>query len=193
MSYPKGSAYDERVAKLASTGAAMHGEADLVEAFLPRRVLDAGCGTGRVAVELARRGMDVVGVDCDAEMLEAARAKPEAVEWLLGDLSNSEVLGGRAFDLVVMAGNVMIFVEAGTEADVVTTVAGALGPAGVLVAGFSLVPGRIGLDDYDRACRDAGLELTARWSSWDRAEFSTESNYAVSVHRPHPEAPEGMI
>lgn len=187
MSYPRGSAYDERVAKLASSGMAMHGEADLVEAFLPRRVLDAGCGTGRVAVELARRGMEVVGVDSDADMLQAARAKPEAVEWLHGDLSNHEVLGGRVFDLAVMAGNVMVFVKAGTEADVVTTLAGALGPGGVLVAGFCLVPGRIGLDDYDRACRDAGLELTARWSSWERAEFSAGSDYAVSVHRRRPE------
>ena len=40
-----------------------------------RRVLDAGCGTGRVAIELARRGIEVVGVDADPDMLERARRR----------------------------------------------------------------------------------------------------------------------
>jgi 2-polyprenyl-3-methyl-5-hydroxy-6-metoxy-1,4-benzoquinol methylase len=52
----------------------MHGEATFVEGLGVRRVLDAGCGTGRVAIELARRGLDVVGLDADPGMLSAARA-----------------------------------------------------------------------------------------------------------------------
>jgi len=62
----------------------MHGEATFVEALGVRRVLDAGCGTGRVAIELARRGLDVVGVDADPGMLSAARAKAPELEWALG-------------------------------------------------------------------------------------------------------------
>ncbi|MFM2071639.1 MAG: hypothetical protein RLZZ623_1902, partial [Actinomycetota bacterium] len=52
-----------------------HGEADCIAAFGPATVLDAGCGTGRVAMELHRRGIDVVGVDLDADMLERARRR----------------------------------------------------------------------------------------------------------------------
>src|SRR5919204_5229355 len=53
----------------ARAGENVHGEADFVESFHPGSVLDAGCGTGRVAIELARRGIEVVGVDLDPGML----------------------------------------------------------------------------------------------------------------------------
>jgi ubiquinone/menaquinone biosynthesis C-methylase UbiE len=43
--------------------------------LLGRRVLDVGCGTGRVAVELAERGSRVWGVDPSAEMLAEAKAR----------------------------------------------------------------------------------------------------------------------
>jgi SAM-dependent methyltransferase len=43
-----------------------------------RRVVDLGVGTGELAVELARRGYDVVGVDCSAPMLAVSRAKAAA-------------------------------------------------------------------------------------------------------------------
>jgi SAM-dependent methyltransferase len=48
------------------------------EAFAPldgRSILDVGTGTGRAAVELARGGARVVGVDASAEMLEVARTR----------------------------------------------------------------------------------------------------------------------
>ena len=38
-------------------------------------MLDAGCGTGRVAIELAARGFSVVGMDLDEAMLDTARAE----------------------------------------------------------------------------------------------------------------------
>src|SRR5262245_37948055 len=67
--------YDARWERLAAAGGAVHGEADLIASLRPDAVLDAGCGTGRVAIELARRGIEVVGVDLDADMIEAARRK----------------------------------------------------------------------------------------------------------------------
>ena len=57
----RGDAYDARWVALEAAGRSVHGEADLVEALLGEAeipspaVLDAGCGTGRVAAELARR------------------------------------------------------------------------------------------------------------------------------------------
>ena len=67
----RGRAYDARWAGMEAAGRPVHGEADLIESLLDEgaastgrgAVLDAGCGTGRVAIELSRRGVDVVGVD----------------------------------------------------------------------------------------------------------------------------------
>ena len=67
--------YVARFRRLAADGADLAGEARLVDAMLPPggRVLDAGCGTGRVGAALFERGHDVVGVDADAVLVEAAR------------------------------------------------------------------------------------------------------------------------
>lgn len=175
--------YDDRWAEMEAAGENVHGEADLVEALAApggrRTVLDAGCGTGRVAVELARRGFDVVGVDVDGSMLDQARAKDPAVPWVEADLATLDL--GRPFDLVVSAGNVMIFLEPGTEAAVVARLAAHLAPDGLLVAGFQLDPGRLDLATYDRHAGAAGLDLRHRWSTWQRDPYSG-GGYAVSVH-----------
>jgi SAM-dependent methyltransferase len=158
-----------------------------------RSVLDAGCGTGRVAIELARRGLDVVGLDADPGMLSAARAKAPELEWVLGDLSDFGLSddGGkqRRFDAVVMAGNVMIFVVPGTEGAVVDHVAAHVRPGGVVVAGFQLIPGRLSLDHYDDLASSAGLTLAERFATWDRKPWTPGGDYAVSVHRRGDEAP----
>ena len=133
-----------------------------------------------MAIELARRGVDVVGVDLDPSMLAVARAKAPHLTWLAADLATVDA--GRAFDVVVLAGNVMIFLTPGTEARVVANLAGHLRPGGALVAGFQLQPGGLDLAAYDRHCVAAGLRLEGRWATWDRAPFEG-GDYAVSVHR----------
>jgi 2-polyprenyl-3-methyl-5-hydroxy-6-metoxy-1,4-benzoquinol methylase len=167
----------------------MHGEATLVEGLGVRSVLDAGCGTGRVAIELARRGLEVVGVDADPGMLSAARAKAPDLEWVLADLADFELLeadGRRRFDAAVMAGNVMIFVVPGTEGAVLEHVAAHLHPGGLVVAGFQLVPGRLSLERYDELAAAAGLTGAERFATWDRDPWVPGGDYAVSVHRRAP-------
>jgi SAM-dependent methyltransferase len=183
---PRGKRYDERFHELEAQGLDVHGEAACVEALLaerqgdqPARVLDAGCGTGRVAIELAARGFDVVGVDLDPVMLDAARLKAPKLEWVLGDLA--ELRLRRVFDAAVMAGNVMIFVGPGTEERVLARIGAHVVPGGLVVTGFQL-SGRLTLDDYDAAADRAGLEPAARYSTWNRDPF-TGGDYAVSVHR----------
>src|SRR6188768_254715 len=116
-----GDAYDARWKEMAAKGESIHGEADFVCRFQPTSVLDAGCGTGRAAIELAGRGIDVVGVDLDDSMLAAARAKAPDETWINADLLDVEL--GRTFDVVVLPGNVMIFLAPGTEAAVVANLA----------------------------------------------------------------------
>ena len=184
----RGDEYDARWAALESEGRSVHGEADFVAALSPTTVLDAGCGTGRVAVELARRGITVVGVDRDPTMLAAARRKAPDLPWSEQDLSRldlADVPGApSAFDLVVAAGNVMIFLAPGTEAATVARLADHLTDDGLLVAGFSLTHAAYGLERYDADCAAAGLALEARFATWDRERWVPGGDYSVSVHRP---------
>ena len=158
----------------------MHGEATFVRAYEPATVLDAGCGTGRVAIELARHGIDVVGVDVDASMLDTARRLAPDLTWIQSDLTTLEL--GRTFDVVVMAGNVPLFTPPGTHAALVAGVARHVAAGGRLVAGFSVDRG-YGIDDYDAHANAAGLTLEERFATWDRAPWDVGSAYAVSVHR----------
>jgi SAM-dependent methyltransferase len=184
---PRGSDYDERFDALARSGRDVHGEASFVMGYQPRSVLDAGCGTGRVAIELARRGVDVIGVDVDPEMLAAARLKDSGVEFLKADLSDFTLVTAdgtpKMFDFIVAAGNVMIFLRPGTETTAVTKMAAHLSPSGVLVSGFQLLADRYSLVAYDDACAAAGLELAERFSTWTRDPWSVDSGYVVSIHR----------
>lgn len=176
-----GDAYDARYEERAAAGEDVHGEVAFVQRFRPQSVLDAGCGTGRVGRELARRGVQVTGVDLDEEMLATARRKSPEVEWLLGDLSTIQLDGH--FDAIVMAGNVMIFLTPGTEGAVVHNLARQLNPDGVIIAGFQLMRGQLNIEGYDELCAAAGLSLAERWSTWERGAWIAGGDYAVSVHR----------
>lgn len=164
--------YDDRWACLDDP----HGEADLVAAYRPATVLDGGCGTGRVAIELARRGIAVVGADPDPDMIAAARAKAPELRWLGVGLEDLDL--PERFDVVVLAGNVVPY--AADRPGVVAGCVRHLAPGGRLVAGFTLQPGWPTLAEYDAWC--AGLTLEDRWSTWDRAPYEG-GGYAVSVHR----------
>jgi 2-polyprenyl-3-methyl-5-hydroxy-6-metoxy-1,4-benzoquinol methylase len=165
-----------------------HGEADFVESLCvgggsATTVLDAGCGTGRLGIELHRRGIKVVGVDLDEDLLSRAQQKAPDVRWALADLADMEL--ARDFDVVVMAGNVMQFCNVDQRAHVVHTCARHIKPGGALVAGFSLQLGDIApldLDTYDKMCESAGLTRVERWATWDRQPYAG-GDYAVSVHR----------
>ncbi len=175
---PSAEVYDERWARLEAAGAHPHGEADLVMSFGPSRVLDAGCGTGRVAIELDRRGVEVVGVDLDAGFVAAAQRKAPTLDWRHDDLATMRL--GRRFDVIVLAGNVMIFVAPGTEQAVLENLADHLAPGGHLIAGFALDGGRLSLGAFD-ACADmSGLSVVGRFATWERDPFA-DGDYAVSV------------
>ena len=186
---PRGDAYDAQFQALAQAGEDVHGEAHFVASLGVTTVLDAGCGTGRVAIELARRGIDAVGVDLDATMLAVAQRKAPYLPWYAGDITTIELTMPEAlaqrclFDAVVLAGNVMIFLAPGSEVAAVANLARHLAPGGALVAGFQLLPGGLTLAQYDAYATQAGLVLAERWATWDRQPWSATSDYAVSVHR----------
>ncbi len=175
-----GDSYQRRFDELATQGRDVHGEASFVMALSPATALDAGCGTGRVAIELSRRGVVVVGVDHDPSMLATARQRGPEVTWVECNLVDLAL--GRHFDVVVMAGNVALFTPPGTEAALVAGCARHVGVGGALVAGFQLGRG-YEVRTYDEHCLRAGLELVERWATWDRLPWPGDGGYAVSVHR----------
>ena len=174
--------YFTRWQRLEATGQSSHGEADLIESLGPRSVLDAGCGMGRVAIELDRRGIDVVGVDLDDDLLEFARQSEPSIRWVLADLATMSL--GRTFDVVAMPGNVMIFCRPQDRAAIIRAAVAHLAPGGQLVAGFELQPGAgaLTLDEYDRLCSECGLQLVRHCSTWEGDGYSG-GTYAVSIHR----------
>jgi 2-polyprenyl-3-methyl-5-hydroxy-6-metoxy-1,4-benzoquinol methylase len=179
--------YHARWERLEATGTAAHGEADLIEALVREvpvdgPVLDAGCGMGRVAIELHARGLSVEGVDLDDDLLSYARRDAPHIQWHFGDLAAVQL--PRRYGVVAMPGNVMIFCRPEDRAPIVANLAAHLDAGGLLVAGFGLErhSTAITLDEYDAACVRAGLALHDRYATWERDPFDG-GPYAVSVHR----------
>jgi predicted TPR repeat methyltransferase len=181
----RGPEYAARFDALEASGADVHGEAAFVDALLRggSKVVDAGCGTGRVGRELARRGHHVVGIDLDASMLAVAKQRSPELTWLEADLL--EVTGadvGAPVDCVVMAGNVAVYLTPGTERDVVAAVASWLAPGGLLVAGFA-TDRDVSPADYRAFCAEAGLVEASAHAGWDGAPAGDGDDWVVLVHR----------
>jgi SAM-dependent methyltransferase len=78
---------------------------ELADELNAETIVDYGCGTGQLAVALARPGRRVIGVDPAKAMLDLAqtRGRSNLVEWIWGDIS---ALDARDLDLAVMTGNI---------------------------------------------------------------------------------------
>jgi len=170
--------YDAKWKLMADRGEDPHGEVAFVQRFDPTTVLDAGCGTGRVATELAARGVHAVGTDVDEHMLGVAREKAPQLEWVCSDLAELQL--GRTFDVVVMAGNIILFVTPGTEAAVVAGAGRHVAAGGFLIAGFQLGRG-VEIDQWEQWLISAGLQPLARHGTWSGDEFQAGGDYLVSV------------
>ncbi|MGD9749906.1 MAG: class I SAM-dependent methyltransferase [Acidimicrobiia bacterium] len=179
--------YVERFRKMAAEGADLAGEARFIDAVVGRgaRILDAGCGPGRVGGELHRRGHTVIGVDVDPVLIEAAGVDHPGPTWLVGDLAELDLPAAgitEPFDAIVSAGNVMTFLAPSTRTEVLTRLGRHLADQGRLVVGFGA--GRdYGFDAFRADAAEAGLAIELELSSWDLRPFTPASEFLVAVLR----------
>jgi SAM-dependent methyltransferase len=179
--------YIERFRAMAAAGRDLHGEARLIDAMVRRhaRILDAGCGPGRVGGRLHELGHDVVGIDIDPTLIAAAEEDHPGPRWIVGDLATVDrrSMGGQpAFDVIVSAGNVMTFVEPAGRRPALTNLARMLADDGRLVVGFGAGRG-YEFDDFDADASAAGLRYDLRLATWDLRPWAPESDFLVAVLR----------
>jgi SAM-dependent methyltransferase len=181
--------YAARFRDRAATGSDVHGEAAFVDGLVagPARILDAGCGTGRVGVRLAELGHAVVGVDSDPAMVAQARLEAPDLEWRVADLAGLDL--GREFDVVVLAGNTVPLLEEGTLSAVCARLAAHTAPGGLVVCGFGLDAGHLPggcpvtpLAEFEDAMTATGLVLRRRLGGWGAEAWSPGEGYVVTVH-----------
>ena len=180
-------AYVQRFRRLAGQGMDLVGEARLVDAMQPRgsRVLDAGCGPGRVGGFLHEVGHGVVGVDVDPVLIAAAEEDHPGPRWLVGDLAEMDLPArgiDEPFDAIVCAGNVMTFLAESTRVPVLRRLVAHLRPEGRAAIGFGAGRG-YDFDQFLADAREAGWTPDLLLSTWDLRPFTPGSDFLVAVLR----------
>jgi SAM-dependent methyltransferase len=179
--------YIERFRSMARAGEDILGEARLVDAMVPRRarILDAGCGPGRIGGALAAAGHLVTGVDVDPDLIAAARHDHPGPRWMVGDLAELDLpgSGGTApFDAIVCAGNVMTFLAPSTRREVLTRLGTHLAEGGRVAVGFGAGRG-YEFDEFFGDVAAAGLAPDLVLASWDLRPFTEDSRFLVALLR----------
>ncbi|GBG36800.1 class I SAM-dependent methyltransferase [Mycobacterium montefiorense] len=180
--------YIERFRAMSRAGDDLAGEARFVDAMVPRgaRILDAGCGPGRLGGYLATAGHHVVGVDVDPALIAAAEQDYPGPQWLVGDLAELDLPArgiAEPFDVIVSAGNVMAFLAPSTRGQVLRRLRAHVADDGRAAIGFGA--GR----DYEFAdflgdAEAAGFAPDLLLSTWDLRPFADDSDFLVAILRP---------
>ncbi|CAL8970654.1 hypothetical protein TESS_TESS_02217 [Tessaracoccus sp. O5.2] len=177
--------YIERFKMMEAAGHDLAGEVRTVDAMVSRgaRILDAGCGPGRVGGRLHALGHDVVGVDVDPALIEAAGIDHPGPVWVVGDLAELDLPAqgvAADFDVIVSAGNVMGFLAPSTRVEVLRRFARHLAADGRAIIGFGAGRG-YEFADFFADLDAAGLSLDVALSTWDLRPFTASSDFLVAI------------
>lgn len=180
--------YVERFRVKARAGEDLTGEARLVDAMAPRgaRILDAGCGPGRLGGYLATVGHHVVGVDVDPVLIDAAKQDYPGPDWLVGDLAELDLPARgvtERFDVIVSAGNVVTFLAPSTRVQVLARLRAHLAVDGRAVIGFG-ANRDYEFTEFLADATEAGFVPDLLLSTWDMRPFTDDSDFIVAILRP---------
>jgi SAM-dependent methyltransferase len=186
--------YGRHFEQLLADGADIDGEARLADVLAPRRarILDAGSGMGRVGASLLRRGHDVTAVEKDLKLVaQSRRLYPDLIVVEADILALSSDLLARlgrppSYDVIVVAGNVMIYLAEDTETRALATLRDLLAPDGRILVGYNAVKGPrhsrdYPYEDFADHVQTAGLEVQHRFGSWDLTP--PNDDYVLAVLR----------
>jgi SAM-dependent methyltransferase len=179
--------YVERFRTMAAAGDDLAGEARLIDAMVPRgsRILDAGCGPGRVGAFLAGAGHEVVGVDLDPVLIAAAEEDHPGPVWLVDDLATLDLPArgiDEGFDAIVCAGNVVTFLAPDTRGQVLRRLRAHLRSSGRVVVGFGTQRG-YDVDDFREHVDAAGLVPDLELSTWSLDPYRDDADFLVAILR----------
>jgi SAM-dependent methyltransferase len=178
------------------TGASVDFLAELAERHPDPSVLEFGIGTGRIAIELHRRGLRVAGIEASTRMVAALRDKaPTAqIDIAIGDYVSTRVPG--SFSLVVLTFNsvldprgrsaqLSIFENAArhlASGGCFVIDAVILGPFRRIAASPSVRNAYASPGQLDGMAHAHGMTRIARYASWTRAAFTAHSRRHISVY-----------
>ncbi len=177
--------YVERFRAMEAAGDDLAGEARFVDAMAPRggRILDAGCGPGRVAAILAGLGHDVVGVDVDPVLIAAAEKDHPGPRWLVGDLAELDLIANgitEGFDVISCVGNVMPFLAPSTRQRVLAHLRAHLVDNGRIVVGFGAGRG-YEFAEFFTDVSEAGLVPELKVATWDMRPLADDAEFLVAI------------
>ncbi|GAA1410944.1 SAM-dependent methyltransferase [Glutamicibacter uratoxydans] len=177
--------FAQRWHALQADGVDIYGEARMADAMVERRsrILDAGCGSGRIGGWLARQGHAVVGVDIDAHLIDVARDDYPEAQWVVGSLADFELPSAdsteqKEFDLVISAGNVLTFLSLSERVPSLARLRDVLAPQGRLVVGFG-AERDYDFEQFRLDARSVGLAIDNEYSTWQMNAPSEEFLVAV--------------
>ncbi|WP_257158208.1 class I SAM-dependent methyltransferase [Corynebacterium cystitidis] len=174
--------YARRWQNMINAGDDIHGEARLVDALAPQRgsrILDAGCGQGRLGGRLAELGHDVVGTDLDEILIDHAKRQFPNARWYVGDLGVNPIAEDD-FDVAVSAGNVMGFLAPEDREPALQHIFDSLVAGGRFVVGYGAGRGWEFPDFLENAKR-VGFTLDYVFESWDLKPFAQDSRFMVAL------------
>ncbi|RRD46734.1 trans-aconitate 2-methyltransferase [Tessaracoccus sp. OH4464_COT-324] len=177
--------YIDRFKRMAANGHDLFGEARTVDAMCARgsRILDAGCGPGRLDKFLHDLGHVVVGVDVDPTLIAAAEEDHPGPTYVVADLAELDLPAAGItdpFDVIVCAGNVIGFLAPSTRVEVLRRFAWHLTEGGRAIVGFGAGRG-YDFNEFFADAKSAGLRLDVALESWDLKPFTPESTFLVAI------------
>ncbi|MEZ5322127.1 MAG: methyltransferase domain-containing protein [Microthrixaceae bacterium] len=188
--------YGTKFAELLDAGEDVDGEARFVDALSERnaRILDAGSGMGRVGAALVARGHRVIGVEKDRDLIAQSRQRFPSLAVVESDLlaltpaSFGPTGDFEPFDVVVMVGNVILFLAPDTEVRALSSLASLLAPQGRIVLGHHTHGGVGDRPPYSAEqsianATAAGLTVEHHFAGYQLGNPVPDADYALLVLR----------